>query len=329
VVKPVLFESDFGMSFFAVRNIALAVLLAALLGTFWFLWPDTFGDPENFRYLPSENTELAVLSVGMTLVILTGGIDLSVAGILALAACVMGWGAAQGWGGATVCALGIATGAACGLFNSAAVSLARIPPIITTLATLYLFRGLALVLTRDKAFTGFQNLPLFQTLNASPLGQAAVMGAILAAAVAWASAATALRRICAVGGNEAVARYSGISVDRVKALAYILTGALCGAGAILYLARNLSAKADVAPGLELTVIAAVLLGGTRIQGGEGSLVGTLLGVAVLAVLQSGLKFAIDARREYWQTAIIGAIVILSAAGNGPLARWWGRRKNSS
>lgn len=314
------------MSFYALRNIALAVLLAAFMATFWAIEPEAFGDPDNLRCLVTQNAELAVLAVGMTVVMLTAGIDLSVAGILTLAACVMGWAADRNWSGAATCGVGLAVGAACGLFNGLAVTLLSIPPIIATLATLFLFRGFSRVLTDDQALPVknlYDVVPLFQALNRSEWSQIAVLGAILAAATAWLLTATYLRAACAVGGNEAVARYSGISVDRVKWAAYTLTGILCGAGAILYLSRSPSAKADVVQKLELSAIAAVLLGGTRVQGGEGSLVGTLLGVGLIAVLRNGLM--ILEKGEFLQMAVLGGIVIVSAAGNEPLMRWWARR----
>ena len=242
------------------------------------------------------STEIGLLALAMTPIILTGGIDLSIGSLLGLCAIVFG----KLWrdGGmppfaAAVCTLVI--GAAAGGLNALLITRLNLPPLIVTLGSFSLFRGLAEAITRGvDNFTNFPKPFLF-------LGQGYLFGGIpiqvpILAAVAvmfWllVHRMTFGRTFRAIGFAPEGARYAGVPVGRRVAMVYVLAGFVSALGALIYVARVGQAKADAGTGYELLAITAVVLGGASIFGGTGTILGTLLGVGVLAVLKIGLTLS--------------------------------------
>ena len=254
-----------------------------------------FGSLDNSFDIVRHSVEIGLLALAMTPIILTGGIDLSVGSLLGLCAILFGkfWhDAGMSIPVAAACTIGM--GALAGGLNAALITWLRIPPLIVTLGTFSLFRGLAEAITHGSVtYTNFPESFLF-------LGQERWMGIptqatifIIVAIGIWllVHRTTFGRSFRAIGFAPEGTRYAGISVERRLAMAYVLAGIIAAVAAIIYTARLGQAKADAGMGYELFAITAVVLGGTSIFGGIGTVHGTLLGVAAIAVLNNGLVHA--------------------------------------
>ena len=251
-----------------------------------------FGTADNISNIVRHSVEIGLLALVMTPIILTGGIDLSVGSTLGLCAVIFGklWRDA-GLSPAMAGAGAILIGAICGSINGALITQLRLPPLIVTLGTFSLYRGLAEALTRGvDAFTNFPES--FLSLGGGEIAHVPTQGWLLlfiAIAVWLIVHRTVLgRSFRAIGFAQEGARYAGIPVERRLLFAYTLAGAVAGLAALTYSARLGTAKADAGFGYELLAITAVVLGGASIFGGVGTVHGTLLGVAALAVLNNGL-----------------------------------------
>ncbi|MCC7292429.1 MAG: ABC transporter permease [Phycisphaerales bacterium] len=261
---------------------ALAVLLLAFLLAAWRLEP-AFVAATTQLELATQVVETALLCVPMTLILLIGGIDLSVGSTMALAAVALGMtfeatGSAW-WGAGAALLVGLGAGA----INGACVGALRIHPLIVTLATLSLFRGIAEGISLARPISGFPES--FTGASRSTLLGINLPGwtFIVLWVVAWIvlRATPTGRRIYAVGAGEEAARFSGLPVARVKMALYAFSGACAGLAAAMFVARRNTAKADIGLGVELDVITAVVLGGTSVFGGRGGLGGTVLGLLLL------------------------------------------------
>jgi rhamnose transport system permease protein len=261
--------------------------------------------------------EVCLLAIALTPVIVTGGIDLSVGSLLGLCAVLFGklWRDA-GWpiGWATIGTLGV--GAAAGMLNGLLVTRLRIPPLIVTLGTFSLFRGVAEGVTLGAdSFTGFPGgfLELSQGYIGWDIPAQLILLPIVAGAF-WVLLHRAAigRSLVAIGYSPDGARYAGIPVDRRVALVYVLAGTVAGLAAVVYVGRVGEARANAGMGYELSAITAVVLGGTSIFGGRGSILGTIIGWLVIAVLQQGLRLS-DRPTElagvFTGVLLIGAIAI--------------------
>lgn len=272
------------------------LLFVVLLEWFYFnsVGP-RFGSVDNTFDIMRHSVEIGLLALAMTPIILTGGIDLSVGSLLGLCAISFGkfWrDAGMSIPMAGVCTIGI--GALAGGLNATLITWLRLPPLIVTLGTFSLFRGLAEAITRGAdTFTNFPASFLF-------LGQERWLGIpaqapifIIVAIGIWllVHQTTFGRSFRAIGFAPEGTRYAGISVERRLAMAYVLAGIIAAVAAIIYTSRLGQAKADAGMGYELFAITAVVLGGTSIFGGIGTVHGTLLGVAAIAVLNNGLVHA--------------------------------------
>ena len=289
-----------------------------------------FGTLDNNFDILRHTVEIGLLALVMTPIILTGGIDLSVGSLLGLCAILFGklWrDAGLSPLTAGVCTLGI--GALAGGLNASLITALRLPPLIVTLGTYSLFRGLAEAITRGAdTFTNFPASFLF-------LGQERWLGlptqvwlfAGVAAAV-WllVHRTTFGRSFRAIGFAPEGARYAGLPVQRRIALVYVLAGIVAALAAIIYTARLGQAKADAGTGYELFAITAVVLGGTSIFGGVGSVHGTLLGVAAIAVLNNGLVHARQPREVAGM--LTGALLLLALSGSVAPRLWaaWRSRR---
>ena len=256
--------------------------------------------------------EVGLVALPMTFIIITAGIDLSVGSILGLCAIVLGvaW---QNLGLPLELAIVVtlATGALAGAMNGWFITRIGVPPLIMTLASLALYRGLAEGISQARSVRGYPEW-FFE------LGQGEVLGvptqlwilvvAIVAAAVVLART-TFGRSLYAIGHNELAARFSGIPVDRYKLAIYTLSGFMAGLAGYIFVSRVSTTRSDMGTGLELDVIAAVVLGGTSIFGGTGSILGTVLGVILIQLLKNGL--ALTGVKGDATIVVIGSVLILS------------------
>jgi ribose/xylose/arabinose/galactoside ABC-type transport system permease subunit len=297
------------------ETVLLAVLVVELL--YFNAVGRRFGTVDNAFDILRHSVEIGLLALVMTPIILTGGIDLSVGSLLGLCAVLFGkmWrDAGMSPLAAGVCTLGI--GALAGTLNAGLITRLRLPPLIVTLGTYSLFRGLAEAITHGvDAFTHFPASFLF-------LGQEQVFGLpaqtpvfVGVAIVVWllVHRTTFGRSFRAIGFSPDGARYAGIPVERRVTSVYVLAGMVAAVAAIIYTARLGQAKADAGTGYELFAITAVVLGGTSIFGGVGSVHGTLLGVAAIAVLSNGLVHARLPREVAGM--LTGALLILALAAS--------------
>ena len=267
----------------------------------------------NFQNILNQNMAIALLAIGSTFVILTAGIDLSVGSVLALASVVLGLVMARllegRWIPEVVIIIailaGLLTGLLCGLANGLLIARFRLPPFVATLGLMAVARGLTRVITRGMTFS--EQPEAFHLLGQGLLPVAIVL-------LVFAGAGVALRYtrfgrlVYAVGSNEKAARLSGVNVFAVKTTVYALSGALAGLAGVLLTSRLQSANALLGLGYELNAIAAVVIGGTSLMGGQGSVLGTLLGVLIYGMIQNCLNlFGVD---PFWQEVVIGAVVIV-------------------
>jgi rhamnose transport system permease protein len=308
-------------------------VLAVVLVLEWFYFSSVgprFGTLENNFDILRHTVEIGLLALVMTPVILTGGIDLSVGSLLGLCAITFGklWRDA-GLPIPVAVACTLALGALAGLLNASLITRLRLPPLIVTLGTYSLFRGLAEAVTRGvDTFTNFPASFLF-------LGQERWLGLpaqapvfIVAAIGIWllVHRTTLGRSFRAIGFSPEGARHAGIPVERRITLAYVLAGAMAAAAAIIYTSRLGQARADAGTGYELFAITAVVLGGTSIFGGVGSIHGTLLGVAAIAVLNNGL---VHARLPREAAGLLTGALLLLALSAGPLLQSFRARRAHS
>jgi ribose transport system permease protein len=288
-----------------VGLIVLVVVMAVLSPTFL-----------TFRNVFNVGTQIAVIAIialGSTFVIVSGGIDLSVGSVLALAGIVFGWASAKaGLPLPVALLLGIGVGALAGFVNGNLVTFANIPPFIATLAMLSAARGLALVISGGIPISRIPSS--LQTLGNGDLFGVIPLPVVLMVAM-WVLAAWVLRYtyagrcMYAIGGNEEAARLSGINVVGQKLLIYTLSGLFAAIAGILLTARLASAQPQAGVGFELDAIAAVVIGGASLSGGVGSVSGTIVGAFILGVLRNGLNLLNVS--AFWQQVVIGAVIVLA------------------
>ena len=273
----------------------LVVALAIEVALFAAIAPNFLSVANGFE-IARATVELGLLAIALTPVIVTGGIDVSVGAMLGLAAVVFG-AAVNDWHVSVPVAIvaALATGAAGGALNAFLVASLDIPPLIVTLGSMSLFRGIAEGLTRAAVnYTGFP--PGFLAFGQGYLGgvlpmQVPLFVIVFAGYVVFLHRSTGGRECYAIGFGAAGARYAGLDVRRRLASLYVLTGVMASVAAIVYVAHLGQARSDAGAGYELDAIAAVVLGGTSVFGGRGSLWGTLLGLAAISVLRNGCQLA--------------------------------------
>jgi len=293
----------------------LAGLLAVEVGVFSVVGTNFFSADAAYQ-VTRLSVELGLLALALTLVIVTGGIDLSVGSLLGLCAVLFGtfW---RDFGMSPVLAGGaaIGVGGLGGLLNAVFITRQRIPPLIVTLGSFSLFRGLAEGITRG--VDNYTNFPAsFLALGNGP--QIPVFLATAAGAWLLLHRSTVGRALCAIGHTPEGARHAGIPVERRVALVYVLSGLASGLAAVIYAARVGQAKADAGTGYELAAITAVVLGGTSIFGGRGSIVGSLLGLFAIAILQIGLRLASGPAEA--AGVLTGVLLLVAISIQGALSR---------
>ena len=255
----------------------------------------------------------ALIAFGMTFVILTGGIDLSVGSILALTGAVTAGLMASGMDPILAMFLGLLLGAILGAINGVIIAKGKVAPFIATFATMTIYRGLTLVYTEGKPISGLGDSQAFQLLGKGYFFGIPVP--VITMAIAFAvlyfilKKTTFGRRVYAVGGNEEASRLSGISVDRIKIYVYSLTGALAALSALILTSRLNSAQPTAGNMFELDAIAAVVLGGTSLTGGRGWIVGTVIGALIIGVLNNGLNLI--GVSSFFQQVVKGAVILIA------------------
>ena len=255
----------------------------------------------------------ALIAFGMTLVILLGGIDLSVGSILALSSVFTATLISRGTDPVVATLVGIASGAVMGAANGLVIAKGKVAPFIATLGTMTILRGLALVLSNGSPVTGI-NSDFFAMLGGgyvADLIPIPVIWMALMFAVIWFVLKKTVfgRHVYAVGGNEEASRLSGVSVDRVKIWVYTLSGAMSAMAGIILTSRLNSAQPTAGAGYELDAIAAVVLGGTSLTGGRGWIFGTLVGALLIGVLNNGLNLL--GVSSFYQQVIKGVVILLA------------------
>lgn len=296
----------------ALRNLLKGgPLVALLLVVLYFGWASPhFLKTSNIVNISRQASINAILAAGMTMVIVTAGIDLSVGPMLALSGVVFALAFRDGYAAFIAIILGILAGTSAGTVNGLIVTKWRIPPFITTLGMMQSARGLALLITEGTPVITIPDTVI-------KIGNEEFMGVPISALIAllivfitWLIMRFTFlgRSIYAIGGNREAARLAGIPVDRTLIMVYGLMGLYCGVAGIVMSGRIYSANALMGAGLELSAIAATIIGGTNLFGGEGSVWGSLVGALIMACIANGLNLLNVS--AFWQAIIIGALIVI-------------------
>lgn len=271
----------------------------------------------NFKSVATQSVIVALGALGMTLVIIGGGIDLSAASNIALASVITAYAVNAGAAPAVAVLLGVLTGGLVGFLNGGLVTRLRLVPFIVTMGMMGIARGAA------KWIAGNQKIDAPMTWINGLMSRSPEPAWLLLAPGVWIVVLFAVvlavllkrtvfgRHVFAVGSNEATARLCGIRTDRVKVLVYTLSGLFCGLSGVMELSRLTVGDPTVAVGLELDIIAAVVIGGGSLSGGEGSVLGTMVGVLIMSFLRNGCTMM--GWPNYIQEIIIGAIIVVAVA----------------
>ena len=303
----------------ARRGVSPEPVLVGVLALVWVLFSiksPVFRTPQNYLDIATLIAEPGLVALAMTLIIITGGIDLSVGSIVALSAVTLGlaW-QSQLFSIWSAVAAGVLVGVLSGTLNGGLIVFFRIPPLIVTLATMAILRGIAMGTSHGLAVSQYD--PAFYTLGqgcysiaglkvpfqAVVLAGAAVVSFVFLSRTRWG------RYLYAIGMNETASRYAALPVDRVKLCVYALSGLMSGLASAVFVSRVATAKADAGLYMELDAITACVLGGVSIYGGRGSIPGTLLGLLIVGSLRRGLDLSRVVAST--QSIYIGAVLILA------------------
>ncbi|MFP7331792.1 ribose ABC transporter permease [Shouchella clausii] len=255
----------------------------------------------------------ALIAFGMTFVILTGGIDLSVGAILAFSGAVTATLLSSGMDPILAILIGLLVGAALGAINGIIIAKGKVAPFIATLATMTIYRGATLMFTDGRPVSNLGDSTLFQMLGGGyffgiPMPAITMMISFVILYLIL-KKTTFGRRVYAVGGNEEASILSGIKVDRIKIYVYSLTGFLAAIAGVILTSRLNSAQPTAGTMYELDAIAAVVLGGTSLTGGKGWIVGTLIGALIIGVLNNGLNLL--GVSSFFQQVVKGSVILLA------------------
>jgi ribose transport system permease protein len=277
----------------------------------------TFLSSSNLRNIADQIAVIAILAVGMTMVIITGGIDLSVGSLIALAAVVTAWsiravGGVNASSGAMLgaCLAAIAVCGAVGVFSGLMITRFRIPPFIATLAMMQVASGLAFMITQGQSI--YDISPRFTWLGRGTdllsIPNAVVLMLVIYVLAHFLMARTRLgRHIYAVGGNAEASRLSGVSIGRTLMCVYLVSGLMAGVGGVITVSQLKAGAPTYGVMYELYVIAAVVVGGTSLSGGEGTIFGTLIGAFIIAVIRNGMNLMNV--EPYTQKVVLGLVIL--------------------
>ncbi len=294
----------------ARRYSVLLILLA--IGLIFTIGSDRFLTPDNLMNIALQTSIIAIIAIGMTFVMLTAGIDLSVGSVVALCgALAAGLAVQQELGTYLGIVLALVAGAVVGLVNGLLIVKGKMPPFVATLSTLAVARGLTLVYTEGRPISGIDERFIF-------LGSGQILGIaapVIILAIVFVIAYIVLRStrygnyVYATGGNEEISRLAGIRTSVITLSVYIISGFLAALGGVLLTARLWSAQPNAAVGLELDAIAAPVLGGVSLFGGVGGVTGAVVGAFILGILSNGLNLM--GVPSFWQQVIKGVVLILA------------------
>lgn len=303
-----------------------ALVLLFVLGS---ILSPSFAQSDNLLSVGQQVSQIGIMAIGVTFVILNGEIDLSVGSTYALSAISTGILISDGWSWGLAAFVGLAVGASAGLFNGLAVVVLGVPSFIVTLGTLSVFRGVALLISDGAPISLSSSQAGVADFNL--LGQGLLFGVIpmqfVFFAVIAVIGAVLLSRsrfgfhTYAVGGNQEAARLVGVNVKRVKLTAFVLSGFTAGLAGVLGLSFLSYVQGVTGQGMELTVISAVIIGGAALFGGSGTIWGTVIGVAFIGLLQNILN--VKGISSFWQTVVTGLVIVAAVA-----ADTWQRRRKS-
>jgi ribose transport system permease protein len=303
----------------------VTVALLAMCGVMAVLQPNAFASTENFYNITRNFAFIGIMALGMTTVIVTGGIDLSVGSVMGLAAIVAGLVLQNGGAWWLAMSAGLATGLASGAVNGVLIAWLGLPPFVVTLGTLSISRSLAVVLSQNRMIYDFgpDADTVFAIGGGQLLGVANPVWVLLVLTVVF-SAVLHLtrwgRHLYAVGGNEQAALLTGVPVARVKLAAYIISAMTAALAAVLIIGWQGSAINALGTGYELRVIASTVIGGANLMGGEGGAYGAFIGAALLEVIRNSLLMAgVDSN---WQGTFVGVFIVLAVL----LEKLRGRRR---
>lgn len=301
----------------AIKKYNLIIVLLLLIVVFGLLNP-AFLKGGNLINILSQNSIIGIVSLGMTLVIIIGGIDLSVGSIVALCSILFASFVVGGIGLVPSVAIALIAGALIGFFNGIVVEKGNIPSFIVTLGMMSIARGLALMFSQSKSIS-LGSVDFNSIVNASFLGvNVSSLIFILLTVLLWIGLNKTYpgKYLFAIGGNRKAAHFNGINVYKYSVIVYTICGLFSGIAAILLVGSLNSAQPQSGILYELTAIAAVVIGGANLSGGKGSIIGTFLGVLILGIINNGLS--IMNVPSYFQYIIIGLIIVLSVSINNNL-----------
>lgn len=304
--------------FFSNRIFGVVVALVATFAVFTFLTPRflTFG---NVIEMGVQSSIIGVIALGMTLVIVSRGIDLSVGSIVGLVSVICATNL-DAWGTVPTIVVALVLGGALGAINGSFSALFKLESFVVTLATLNIYRGLAFLYTEGRPIFGIDDgfRDFFGTdLGPIPKPILFLLGATFVAFLILDRARSGVY-FKSIGTNELAARKSGVAVERTKILAFTVCGVFAGLGALLLMSRIGAAEPISGTGYELTVIAAVVVGGTSLMGGRATVIGTVLGALLLGAIRTGLTLLNV--NPFWQLVVTGAIILLAVLVDRASAR---------
>ncbi|QHW33897.1 ABC transporter permease [Paenibacillus rhizovicinus] len=288
------------------------IVFTILITLLFSITSSDFFQFDNVKLILDQNISTFIVAIGMTMVILLGGMDLSVGSVLAVTATAVGLLLSHGIHPWIAALLGIIIGGLCGMVNGYFIAVRKIPDIIVTLATMYIFRGIAVGISGGTWMTnfpeGFRFFGQGKLFGISfPLLIALVLIAIFVYLLKFTRSG---RRIYAIGGNGSAAKLAGIDVAKSKFKVYVLTGLLVGVASVIFASKVGSVQASTAGNaLSFEVMAAVLIGGGSIFGGIGTVAGTMLGVLFMGIIKNGL--IISKVSPFWVDASTGFLIILA------------------
>jgi rhamnose transport system permease protein len=293
------------------ETLTVVLLIAAIV--YGAISADGFLSGQNLNSVLSDVSEIALIALPLTLIIVAAEIDLSVASVLGLTSALLGSLWNHNWPIEAIIPVVIVVGALCGGVNGVLVTRLGLPSLAVTIGTLALYRGLAFVILGDQAVTDFPTnyLDFGQgTFAGTEIPNPTILFVVLAVIFGVTLHRTAVgRAIFAIGANDEAARFAGLRVKRIKFWLFVISGTLSGFAGVLWTLRFASARYDAGAGLELYVVTIVLLGGVSIFGGRGTIVGVVLAVAVLGCLQTALTADLIPAQD--QNIVVGVLLIAS------------------
>lgn len=289
----------------AVREFPIIAFIV-VLSIIFSVVIDGFFSFKNLENIMRQVAVIGIMSIGMTLAIVSAGIDLSVGSMLAFSVSIGGQGILVGWPMGIVYAAILLLGLLLGFINGFLITRIKVPALIITLGTMNIYRGLTMIITkgnwitpipRSYSFIGQGNMPLVVLLT------------VLVVFVIITKYMRFGRNLFAIGGNEEAAHYSGVPIRRYRVIVFTISGFLCALAGLIFVGRSAMIQPDAAVNYEMDAIAAVVIGGTSIFGGTGSVLGTLFGSILMALILAGLTMlSVD---PYWQGLVTGILIIIA------------------